>query len=417
MSKRDHRNSFDLIDRRGVIRALALLPILPAISQASAQAATKTIRFGILSDFSNIYSTAGGLGLVAGAKLAVEDFLKESSDPGFKVEIVYADHQQKADVGAAIAKQWYEQDGVDAVVDVVNSAVAFAVVDETRKHNKVALIGGSGSVRLTGDLCTPNTIHWTYDTYEVGNAIGRTITEAGGKTWFFITADYAFGKDLQAATAKAVVKAGGDVIGEVRVSINQQDMSSFLLQAQASGADVVGFADAGADLVTALKQAREFGLAPTQRLAAINANIVDIESVGLEAAQGSIVAEPFYWDMNDSTRAWTKRFEALYSRSYPTLHHAGAYAMVLHYLRAAKVVGNTEGDKIVAQMKLMPTHDGLFSDGYIRKDGRVIHDIYVFKVKSPAQSKVKWDDYALEKIIPGEAAFRPLNEGGCPLIK
>ncbi len=270
---------------------------------------------------------------------------------------------------------------------------------------------------MTGALCTPNTIHWTYDTYEVGNAVGKAITQGGGKSWFFLTADYAFGHDLEAATANAVQKAGGTVLGQVLHPVNTQDFSSFLLQAQQSGADVVGFANAGGDLVTSIKQAHEFGLADKQKLAAINANVVDIKGLGLNVAQGTVLVEPFYWDLNDSTRAWTKRFNAIYSTSAPTLHQAGMYASVLHYLRALKAAGTRDGDKVVAMMKKMPTHDGLFSDGYVRADGRVIHDVYVFQVKTPAESKSPWDLYKLIGTVPGDQAFRPLNEGGCPLVK
>ncbi len=391
--------------------------VLAAASPSLAGGVTGTVKLGVLSDFSNIYSTSGGLGLVAGAKLAVEDFMKENPDAGFNVEIIYADHQQKADVGAAIAKQWFEKEGVDAVLDVTNSSVAFAVVDVVKQYNKVALLSAAGSARLTGELCTPNTIHWTYDTYEVGNAVAKAITAAGGDSWFFLTADYSFGKDLESAAANAVIKAGGKVLGQVLHPVNTQDFSSFLLQAQSSGAKVVGFANAGGDLVTSIKQAHEFGLADKQTLAAINANVVDIKGLGLDAAQGTTLVEPFYWDLNDSTRAWTKRFNAIYSTSYPTLHHAGMYASVLHYLRALKAAGTRDGDKVVAQMKKMPTHDGLFSDGYVRADGRVIHDVYVFQVKSPAESKSDWDLYKLIATVPGDQAFRPLNEGGCPLVK
>jgi branched-chain amino acid transport system substrate-binding protein len=382
-----------------------------------ADGVTGTVKLGVLSDFSNIYSTSGGLGLVAGAKLAVEDFMKENPNPGFDVQIIYADHQQKADVGAAIAKQWYEQEGVDAILDVTNSAVAFAVVDETVKHNKVVLLSAAGSAQLTGAKCTPNTIHWTYDTYEVGTAVGTAVTKNGGDSWYFLTADYAFGKDLAASTQAAVTKAGGKIVGEVRHPVNTQDFSSFLLQAQQSGAKVVGFANAGGDLVTSLKQAHEFGLADKQTLAAINMNVVDVKGLGLDAAQGTTLVEPFYWDLNDSTRAWTKRFEAIYQTSYPTLHHAGMYASVLHYLRALKAAGTRDGDKVVAKMKELPTHDGLFSDGYVRADGRVIHDVYAFQVKSPAESKYDWDFYKQVGTIPGDQAFRPLAEGGCPMIK
>jgi branched-chain amino acid transport system substrate-binding protein len=405
------------IDRRTMLAGLGSLAFLAAPSVSFGESATRIIRLGILSDFSNVFSTSGGMGLVEGVKLAVSDFEAEAPDAGFKVEVIYADHQQKADVGAAIAKQWYERDGVDAVIDVVNSAVAFAVIEETRKHNKVALISGAGSARLTGDLCTPNTIHWTYDTYEVGNAIGTAVTAAGGKSWFFITADYAFGKDLEAGTTAAVTKAGGKVIGSVRHPINTQDFSSFLLQAHSSGADVVGFANAGGDLVTSLKQAHEFGMQAKQRLAAINANIVDIKSVGLAEAQGILLAEPFYWDINDNTRAWTRRFIQRYKTSYPTLHHAGSYASTLHYLRAAQKAGTNDGDKIVAAMKSFPTRDGVFSDGYVRQDGRVIHDIYVMAAKRPSEAKGDWDLFTLQKTIPGDAAFRPLTDGNCPLVR
>ncbi len=401
--------------RRGLLAVAAAMAVT-VTGVASAQEAN-TVKIGVLSDFSSVFSTAGGQGLVVAARLAVEDFMKENKQPGLKVEVIYADHQNKPDVGASVARKWYDQDGVDAILDVVNSPVAFAVVDVTRKANKVVIMSGPGSSRLTGDMCSANSVHWTYDTYEVGTVIGKALTEAGNKSWYFITADYAFGHDLEANTVATVKKLGGTVLGTVRVPVNSADMSSFLLQAQASNAQVLGLAVAGNDLVTAIKQAREFGLTPKIKLAAINANIVDVQSVGLDIAQGLVLAEPFYWDLNPATRAFTQRFVAAKTGSYPSLHHAAMYAATLQYLRAIAVVKSGDGAKVVAQMKSMPTHDGLFTDGKIRPDGRKIHDVYLFQVKTPVESKGAWDNYKLIATIPGDKAFRPLEEGNCPLLK
>jgi len=394
--------------------AVCVAATLTSMSVA-AQPAPTTVKLGVLSDFSSVYSTSGGAGLVAATKLAIEDFGKENKT--LKVEVIFADHQNKPDVGAGIARKWYDQEGVDAILDVTNSPVAFAVVDVTRKANRVALLSAPGSSRLTGEMCTPNTIHWTYDTYEVGSVVGRAVTEAGNKTWFFITADYAFGQDLEANTTAMVKKLGGTVVGNVRVPVNSSDFSSYLLKAQASNAQVIGLAVAGNDLVTAVKQASEFGLTPKQNLAAINANIVDVHGIGLDIAKGLQLAEPFYWDLTPSTRAFTKRFVAINPASYPSLHHAAMYASTLHYLRAFAVAKTRDGDKIVAQMKATPTHDGLFSDGIIRADGRKIHDVYLFQVKTPAESKAPWDYYKVLATVPGDKAFRPMDEGNCPMVR
>ncbi|WP_322013902.1 ABC transporter substrate-binding protein [Paraburkholderia sp. J12] len=398
-----------------------LLPLtFVALCHGTAQASetTKTVRIGVLSDFSSVYSTSGGSGLLAGVKLAIEDFNKENPHSGLKIEVVSADHQNKADIGGTIARQWFDRDNVDVVMDVTNSAVAFTVSNIARRANKVVIFSGAGSARLTGDLCSPNTVHWTYDTYEVGNAMGRAITQSGGKSWFFINADYAFGQELRKYAEAAVTRFGGTVVGGVSVPSNNPDFSSYLLQAQGSGAKVVAFALGGNDLVTAIKQAQEFGMSGQQTFAALNANIVDVRGIGLDVAQGILVAEPFYWDMNPVTRAWTKRFIAINPASYPTLHHAAMYAATLHYLRAVAALGDpADGRAVVAKMEQVPTHDGLFSDGMIRKDGRTIHDIYLFRVKSPSESKGPWDYYKLVSTIPGKDAFRPLNEGECPLVK
>lgn len=397
--------------------ALATAAMAASPRRAKAQAALGKFKLGVLSDFTSLFSASGGEGLVVAVRMAVKDFQAEHPDAGFDVEVVFADHQNSPDIGATAARQWFDAQGVDVALDVVNSPIALAVGDIARSANRVMLVSGSGSTRLTGDQCSPNTVQWTYDTYSYGHAIGDVLTREGGTTWYFVTADYGFGHDLQEQTADAVTRAGGRVIGATAHPLGTQDFSSFLLQAQASGAKVVGLANAGGDVVNAVKQAAEFGLPQTQRIAAINVGLNDVFAMSLPLAQGLTVVEPFYWDMNEGTRAWTKRFVALYPKNYPSMHHAGCYAATLHYLRAVAVVKTHDGKRIVEQMKAMPTNDPLFGTGSIRVDGRKMHPLFVFQVKSPEESKYPWDYYKLMTTIPAEKAFRPLAEGGCPFLR
>jgi len=387
-----------------------------AAGAAHAQISDNVIKIGVLSDMSSLYTDLAGAGSVLAAKMAVEDSGIEKR--GIKVEIVSADHQNKADVGSAIARQWYDTDKVDVIVDVPNSGVALAVSQITKDKGKVFLAVGPGSSDLTGKSCSPNTVHWAYDTWMLANGTGTAITKQGGDTWFFITADYAFGQALERDTTAAILKAGGKVLGGVRAPINNQDFSSFLLQAQASKAKVIGLANAGGDTTNSIKQAAEFGIVKGgQSLAGLLVFLTDIHALGLNTAQGLIFTETFYWDMNDQTRAFSNRFAPKDKGIHPTMVHAGVYASVLHYLKAVEALKSDDGTKVVAKMKEMPTDDPLFGKGTIRVDGRKIHPAYLVEVKKPAESKGAWDYYKIRATIPADQAFRPLADGGCPLVK
>ncbi len=333
--------------------------------------------------------------------------------------MIFADHQNKPDVGTQIASRWYDTEGVDAIVDVPNSGVALAVNEVVRTKGKVFINSGAASSDLTGAKCSPTTIHWTYDTWMLANGTGKAIVKTGGDTWFFITADYAFGAALERDTSAVILKNGGKVLGDVKVPLNNQDFSSFLLQAQASKAKIIGLANAGGDTINSIKQASEFGIVKGgQNLAGLLVFISDVHGIGLEKAQGLILTETFYWDLNDQTRAWSKRFAALSGGKYPTMVQAGVYAGVLHYLKAvAALKSDGDGIKVVDEMKEMPTDDPLFGKGTIRADGRKIHNAYLFEVKKPSESKGPYDYYKLRATIPADEAFRPLADGGCPLVK
>ena len=352
------------------------------------------------------------------AQMALEDYMKANPNSKLKVEIIVADHQNKPDIGANIARQWIEREDVDMILDVPNSAVALAVNGVTRQLNKVMVNGSAGTVRLTGDLCSPNTVHWTFDNFALANGTGRAVVSTGGDTWFFITADYAFGHDLEAQTTAVVNAMGGKVLGSVRAPLNTPDFSSYLLQAQSSKAKVIGLANAGGDTINSIKQASEFGIVKAgQRMAGLLVFITDVNSLGLDVAQGLQFTEAFYWDMNDDTRAWTKRFvEKINGRLYPTMNHAGNYGGMLHYLKAVEAAQTTDGVKVVAKMKELPTKDVTFGAGRVREDGRHIHPMYLWQVKKPEESKAKWDYYKLVKTIPAEDAWRPLDQGGCSLV-
>jgi len=380
-----------------------------------AQISDGVIKIGVLSDMSGLYSDIGGPGSTVAAQMAVEDF--GAAKKGMKVEIVSADHQNKPDVGSNIARQWYDTDKVDVIVDVPTSSVALAVNTITREKNKVFLVSGAASSDLSGKACSPNTVHWTYDTWMLANGTGSAIVKTGGDSWFFITADYAFGLALERDTEAVVLKDGGKVLGKVRHPLNAQDFSSFLLQAQASKAKIVGLANAGGDTTNSIKQAAEFGIVKGgQSLAGLLVFISDIHSLGLPTAQGLIFTESFYWDLNDGTRAFAKRFAAANGGKYPTMVHAGVYSSILHYLKAVEAIKSDDGGKVVEQMKKMPTDDPLFGKGTIRADGRKIHPAYLVEVKKPAESKGPWDYYKIRATIPAEQAFRPIADGACPLV-
>ncbi len=383
---------------------------------AQAQISDGVIKIGVLSDMSSLYADIGGPGSVVAAKMAVEDF--GAAKKGMKVEVVSADHQNKPDVGSSVARQWYDVDKVDAIFDVPNSAVALAVNQITREKGKAFIDSGAASSDLTGKACSPNTVHWTYDTWMLANGTGSAIVKTGGDTWFFLTSDYAFGHALERDTEAVVLKSGGKVLGKVRHPLNTQDFSSFLLQAQQSKAKVIGLANAGGDTINSIKQAAEFGIVKGgQRLAGLLVFLSDIHGLGLDKAQGLTFTETFYWDMNDQTRAWAKRFAAANGGKYPTMVHAGVYAGVLHYLKAIEAAKTDDGTKVVAEMKKLPTDDPLFGKGVIRADGRKIHPAYLVEVKKPSESKYPYDYYKILQTIPADQAFRPLSEGGCSLVK
>jgi branched-chain amino acid transport system substrate-binding protein len=378
-----------------------------------------TVKVGVLNDQSSLYADATGQGSVIAARMAVEDYMKANPNSKLKVEVIFADHQNKPDVGSAKAREWFERDGVDMVLDVPNSAVALAVNDVTKSLNKVMVNGSAGTTRLTGDACTPNTVHWTFDNFALANGTGSAIVATGGDSWFFITADYAFGHDLEKQTSDVVKAKGGKVLGAVRVPLNTSDFSSFLLQAQASKAKVVGLANAGGDTINSIKQASEFGIVSAgQRLAGLLVFVTDVHSLGLKVAQGLQYTDSFYWDMNDDTRAWTKRFvEKMSGKQYPTMNHAGNYGGMLHFLKAIDAVQSRDGAKIVAKMKELPTDDVTFGKGKVREDGRHMHPMHLWQVKTPGESKADWDYAKLVKTIPADEAWRPLDQGGCPLVK
>ena len=375
------------------------------------------VKIGVLTDMSGTYSDLSGAGSVWAARKAAEDYM--AANKGLKIEVIAADHQNKADISANTARQWYDVEGVDVIVDLVTSSTALAVNQIAKEKNKVALVSGAASSDLTGKQCTPNTIHWTYDTYALANGTGAAVVKTGGDTWFFLTADYAFGHALERDTAAVVKKNGGKVLGSVRHPFPAQDFSSFLLQAQASGAKVIGLANAGTDTTTAIKQAAEFGIvAGGQQLAGLLVFITDVHALGLKTAQGLILTEAWYWDANDANRAFAKEFAAANGGKHPTMVHAGVYSSVIHYLKAIEALKNdADGAAVVVKMKEMPTDDKLFGKGTVRADGRKIHDMYLFEVKKPEESKKPWDYYKLRATIPADEAWRPLAESECPLVK
>lgn len=372
------------------------------------------VRIGVLTDMSGLYSDIGGQGSAVAARMAVEDFGREVH--GAKIDVVSADHQNKADIAAQRVREWIDRGGVDMVTDVLNSAVALATARVVAEKGKIMFNTGAASTRLTNEDCTPYTIHHTYDTYALANGTGRAVVEHGGDSWFFLTADYAFGHSLEQDTANVVRATGGTVLGAVRHPLSASDFSSFLLQAQNSGAKIVGLANAGGDTINSIKAANEFGLTRRQNLAGLLVFLTDIHSLGLEATQGMYVTEGWYWDLNDETRAWSKRFFDRTGRM-PTMLQAGVYSSVTMFLNAVKATGTDDGDKVMAWLRAN-THSDMFGKNMrLREDGRLIHDMYLFQVKKPSESKGPWDYYHLRKTIPGEQAFQPLSESRCPLIR
>ncbi len=399
------------------MRLIATLALAAAAALTSAaQAEDLTVKIGVMSDMSGLYADLGGPGSVVAAKMAVADF--NPAAHGLKVELVNADMQNKPDVGVSIARQWFDVDHVDMIVDVPNSGVALAVNEVAREKNKVFLVSGAASSDLTGPKCSPDTVHWTYDTWMLANGTGKALVKTGGDTWFFLTSDYAFGHALERDTTAVVLANGGRVLGAVAHPLNTSDFSSFLLQAQTSKAKIIGLANAGGDTINAIKQGAEFGItAGGQQFAGLLVFISDVNSLGLKTAQGLVLTATWYWDMTDANRAWTKRWQAERPGKFPTMVQAGVYSAVTHYLKAvAALKSAADGKAVVAKMKDMPTDDPLFGKGSIRPDGRKIHPAYLFEVKKPEESKYPGDVYKLRATIPAEEAFRPLKDDNCPMV-
>jgi branched-chain amino acid transport system substrate-binding protein len=398
------------------VRNLILIACAVASTSAYAQYTDGVIKIGVIADMSSLYADIGGPGSVAAARLAVEDF--GAAAKGMKVEIISADHQNKPDLAASIVGAWFDVDKVDVILNGTSSGVGLVLSELARQKNKTYLATGPATSDLTGPKCSPNTIQWTYDTWNVAHSTGKATVMSGGDTWFFITADYAFGYALERDTAEVVERNGGKVLGHVRHPLNTNDFSSYLLQAQASKAKIIGLANGGADMVNSVKQGAEFGIVKGgQNLAGLLVFSTDVAALGLRTAQGLLLTETWYWDMNDANRAWTRRWQAERPGKLPTMVHAGDYSAVIHYLKAVEALkADGDGRAIVAKMKEMATDDPLFGKGYVRIDGRKMHDAYLFEVKKPEESKYPGDLYKLRATVPAEEAFRPLKDGGCPLV-
>jgi branched-chain amino acid transport system substrate-binding protein len=393
-----------------------ILALLGVTGLAFGSAKAQSVKIGVLNDQNGLYADLTGMGSVHAARMAVEDF--GGAVLGKPIEIIFADHQNKPDVGSTIARQWIENDGVNVILDIPNSAVGLAVREVTRTRNAVDINTGAATSDLSGKACSPHGVHWTFDTYGLAAGTGRALVKQGGRTWFFITADYAFGHALERDTAAFVEAGGGKVVGAVRHPLNTPDFSSFLLQAQASEANIIALSNAGGDTINAIKQAAEFGLgrSGTQRVAALLVQFPDIHALGLQVAQGLTATETFFWDLNDETRAWTKRFLAKNGGKPPSMIHAGTYGATLHYLKAVAAAGTTEAGAIVAKMKEIPVDD-FYTKGSVREDGRVMRPYYLLQVKAPAESKYPFDYMKLLATVPAEEAARPLSESACPTVK
>lgn len=387
---------------------------LATIGAASAQVSDGVVKIGVLTDLSGVYSDVAGKGTVVATQMAIDDF-NAKEKPSFKIEVVSADHQNKGDIAANKAREWFEQGKVDTVSELVTTSVALAVQKIAKEKNRIALISGAASTRVTNEDCNDVTVHWTYDTYAVANGTAKAVTKAGGKKWFFLTADYAFGHSLEKDAGDVVKANGGEVVGAVRHPFPGSDFSSFLLKAQSSGAQIIGLANAGGDTINSIKQAAEFGVTPKQQLAGLLMFITDVHSLGLKTTQSMYLTEGFYWNLNDDTRAWSKRFFDLHKRM-PTMVQAGQYSSVMHYLKAVKAAGTDDTAKVMTQMKKTPVNDFFAKNGTIRDDGRMVHDMYLLQVKKPAESSTPWDYYHVRATIPAAEAFQPLSASKCPLV-
>ena len=409
------------MNRKLLSIAIAAL-LIPAAGNVFAQAkpaamkiSGDTVKIGVLTDMSGVYSDLGGQGAVTAVQMAIDDY-KAQYKPKYKIEMVYADHQNKADVGSNKVREWYDTQGVDMVTDVLNSGVALAVAKVTQEKNRVVMFVGAGSTRLTDQDCTPNTVHYAYDTFSLANVAGKAIVKNGGDTWFFLTADYAFGQSLESDATNVIKANGGKVLGSVRHPLNASDFSSYLLQAQASKAKIIGLANAGGDTINAIKAASEFGITKNQSLAGLLMFITDIHSLGLQTTQGMLLTSGFYWDKDDATRAFSKRYFAKTKRM-PTMVQAGDYSAVTTYLKAVAAAGTDEAGAVMKKMKETPINDFFAKNGTIRADGRMIHDMYLMQVKKPSESKYPWDYYTIKGTVPGNEAFQSVAVSHCPLVK
>lgn len=393
----------------------ALIARFGAVACAAVKVSDGVVKIGVLTDMSGPYSDLAGPGSVAAVQMAVADFIAKRK-PAFKIEVISADHQNKGDIAAIKAREWIDTEKVDMIVDLATTPTALAVMKVAQEKNRITIVSGAGSTSITNEQCTDTNVHWTYDTYALAVGTGKAVVKQGGKTWFFLTADYAFGKSLEKHTTEVVLEEGGQVLGHLLHPFPAQDLSSLLMQAQASGAQVIGLANAGNDTIIAIKQAAVFGITPEQTLAGLQMFLSDVHSLGLKVTQGMYLTTGFYWDRNDETRAWSKRFFAKMNRM-PTMVHAGDYSAVYHYLKAVKAVGTDDTKAVMAKMKATPINDFFARNGKIRIDGRMVHDMYLAQVKKPEESRYPWDYYHIRQVIPANQAFLPLSKSVCPLVK
>jgi branched-chain amino acid transport system substrate-binding protein len=399
---------------RSLVLAAGLVSLMSGGSGFAEQAG-QPLKIGILTDFSSVYSDIGGMGNVEASKMAIEEF--GGSMFGAPIELLTADPQNKPDTAASIVRKWYENEGVDVIIDMPTSATALAGMELSKQFEKIMIVTDAASSDITGKSCSPYTAHWTYDTYANAHTVGGAIVKNGGDSWFFITADYVFGHSIERDTGEVVKAAGGKVLGSVRHPLNTADFSSYLLQAQSSKAKIIGLANGGGDTINAIKQAGEFGIvAGGQNLAAIVMFISDVHSLGLKLAHGLIITEAYYWDLNDRTREFGRRFFERMKRM-PTMNQAATYSATLHYLKAVQAAGTKETRPVMAKMRATPVRDAFTDNGVLREDGRMVHSMFLFEVKKPEESKAPWDYYKVLAEVPPDQAFRPLNEGGCPLVK
>jgi len=401
--------------------ALGVAPMTPAFSQQKGASGYKlsdgVVKIGVLTDLSGLYSDLSGAGAVLAVKMAIDDFKAMEKGKAFPIELVSADHQNKGDVASNKAREWFERDQVDMITDLVTTSTALAVMPVAKEKNRITIVNGAASTPITSSKqCTDTNVHYTYDTYALANGTGKAVVKQGGDTWFFLTADYAFGHNLEKDTTATVLANGGKVLGSVRHPFPATDLSSFLLKAQSSGAKVIGLANAGTDTTNSIKQAAEFGITPKQSLAGLLMFITDVHSLGLKATQGMFLTEGFYWDFNDETRAWSKRFFELHKRM-PTMVQAGDYSSTMHYLKAVKAAGTDEAGAVMKKMKEMPINDFFAKNGRIRADGRHVHDFYLLQVKKPEESKYPWDYYHVRQVIPANDVVLPVAQSECPLLK